>query len=226
MAVGFTQAQIDGNGNAAFFLKRSHINHRQGVFVIGLHITAWVCHIYLAVHNVELVGLEAHNAPVHLFHGSSVDFRYISLLLIVGVDLNRTGITGNVGVALVKFHKSAVGNIDLPQFLRCALIEHKHLVGYVHHHIQFWAVNAQIVAHITHFLHLVRVGFRENIASVYAGSRIEPVERRLVWTHISLAQQIEAVNIGVFGLRGRHFFGNEHNILVAATRKSHSKHRQ
>ena len=40
MAVGFTQAQIDGNGNAAFFLKRSHINHRQGVFVIGLHITA------------------------------------------------------------------------------------------------------------------------------------------------------------------------------------------
>ena len=40
MAVGFTQAQIDGNGNAAFFLKRSHINHRQGVFVIGLPMTA------------------------------------------------------------------------------------------------------------------------------------------------------------------------------------------
>ena len=223
MAVTTHALQVDGDGNAAFFLESRHIDDRHRVLVVRYHVAARVGDINLALDNLEFVGLEAHEAGVHNLHGYGIDFGDIAALLIVGVNLHRARITRDIGIAAKEADEAAVGDVDLVLLAAGVLVEHINLVGAVDDAIQVAAVDADVVTHVAHLLGHGGVGRGEDVADIFTVAVVVIVERGLIPAHIALAQEIEALDIGKFRLSDRHVLGQEDGDLLAARRQQEQR---
>ena len=223
VTVALDHRQIDGNGNASLLLEGGQIDDRDRILVVGHHIATRIGDVDLALDNLEFIGLETHQASVHNLHGHGVDLGDITALLIVGVDLHRSGITRHIGITAVEADKSTVGDIDLVLLLASVLVKHINLVRAVDHTVQVAAVDADVVAHVAHLLGDGGIGIGEDIAHIFAVGIVVVVERGLVPTHIALAQQVKPLNFSKFRLCHRHVLRQEDGYLLAASRQQEQR---
>ena len=226
MTVTLDPTQVDGDGDAAFLLESRHIDDRDGILVVGHHIATRVGDIDLALDNLQLIGLEAHQTSVHDLHSHGVNFGDVAALLVVGVDLNWAGITGHVGIAAIETDEAAVGDIDLVLLAAGVLVEHVHFVGAIDDTIHIATVDADVVAHVAHLLGDCGVGIGKDIADIFTLGIVVVVERGLVPAHVTLTQQVEALDIGKLGLRHLDVLGQEDSHLLTAARQQRQHHQQ
>ena len=214
--VGYQTAQIDVYIDVFFYLKRCHIYHAHRALVVGHSIAATVGNIYLVVNYLYVVGLIAHYALRHHLQRGGVDFCHIAELLIIGVDYHGSGITGDVGITLMKGYVAAVGYVHLPYAPGAVLVHNFHLVRAVNHGIQAAAVHCQVIAHIAEFFGHIGIGIAVDIAGVNAGAEVVVVEGALIAAHIAFVEQIKPAHGAVVGIAHLHFLGDEYHIIFAA----------
>ena len=83
-----------------------------------------------------------------------------------GVDEDRPYIGADICLTAVKADISAVGDVDLPEPHAAAGVEHLDLMRAVDHDVQFGAVYADVVAHVSQLLDDRRVALGIYVAGV------------------------------------------------------------
>ena len=208
--------EVDGDGYAPHLTETPEVYHADGVLVVGHHVAARVGHVDLAVGNLQLVGLEAHQACVDNLECGGVNLGYEAALLIVGPDDHGAGVGRDVGVAFMESYVAAVGDVHLADAAGCGGVHHLHLVGAVDHCPEAAAVDGYVVAHVTHLLGHRGVGLAVDVAGVDARGVVVVVEGGFVGAHVALVEEVESMDAGVLGDVHADLVGHEYLVVVTA----------
>ena len=213
--IGYEVMEVYRHGDAFFLAERGKVYDGNGVLVVGEHVSAAIGNVYLAPGDVQAVGLETHDAGVHLFQRGGVYLYHDAFLFVIGIYLHRAGITADVGIALVEGDVAAIGKIDLPHPTGSACLHDLYLVAAIYHRPHTAAVDAQVVAHIAKFLDGSRVGIAIDIAGVCARGVVVEVHGALVAAHIALVEQVETQDAVLASLSHLFFLAGPHDDVVA-----------
>jgi hypothetical protein len=215
--------KVDGHRDAVGLGEGVEVNDGYGVFVVRGHIAAGIDDVELVSDDGEFVGvdgefvrLKAHKTTVKDFEGGGIYLGDVPALLVIGVDLDRAGVGGDVGILSLETDIAAVGDVNLPDVDGSAGVHDLHFVGAVDHGVDLAAVDLDVITDVTKLLGHGGIGNAIDVAAVFAGGEVIVVKGGFVAAHVAFIEQVETVDKGrVFGGELLHF-GYEDGYVFAA----------
>ena len=158
--------EIDTHWNFLYLLESLYFYHRHGLVIIGSHISSRICHIDILSQHTKFIGLESHRTFSHGLQRKRIYLIDCSLNRIRVIELHRSYIRSGIGIPLVKTHIAHIWDINLPDAMSCASIQHLYFIRAIDDGINSGTIYLNVIAHITQFLDNMRIAFSIEITYI------------------------------------------------------------